>query len=73
MPASSTAPCVPAPALRALGWLAAAIGVAVALVLVLHVFIRPVSPMQHSPAGHFGGACVACHFVSEGADVVPID
>ncbi len=36
----------------------------------LHVFIRPVNPAQETPKGHFAGTCWACHFVSEGADII---
>lgn len=64
---------VPAAAARAAGWLAASVVAVIVLVLVVHVLITPVSPAQAKPAGHFGGPCWLCHFVSEGVDVVPAD
>jgi hypothetical protein len=51
-------------------------GVILALCVVLfmwgglHVFLRPVNPMQKSPSGHFGSTCRACHFVSHSAKIV---
>ncbi len=52
--------------------------VAVALVLGtvlviwggIHVMIQPVNPAQEVPKGHFSGACWACHFVSDGVELV---
>lgn len=54
-------------------WLAAAIVAAIVLILVVHVMIRPVSPDQPAPVGHFGGPCGLCHFVSGGTDVISVE
>jgi hypothetical protein len=44
---------------------------AVVVILVLaHVFIRPVSPEQVTPPGHFGEPCLVCHIVSQSADII---
>ncbi len=60
-------------AVRILTWAVIAVASALLALLLLHVLVRPVSPAQQAPLGHFGGPCVLCHFVSEGADVVPVD
>jgi len=53
-----------------LAWI---VGAAVALLVLAHVFIRPVAPGQTAPAGHFSEPCVACHLVSDGAAIIDYD
>ena len=60
------------PVRRAVGWIVGLILAALLLLLLAHVFIRPVPPDQQAPAGHFGEPCVACHFVTESADPVSL-
>lgn len=61
------------PVLRgALSWVAGVAAVAVGLVLVMHIALRPIPPDQEAPEGHFGEPCVACHTVSAGADPVEL-
>ena len=58
---------------RALVWLGASFAVAVILILVVHMMIRPVTPAQQAPTDHFGGPCGLCHFISEGVDDVSVE
>ncbi|MDZ4655143.1 MAG: hypothetical protein U1F44_04640 [Coriobacteriia bacterium] len=51
----------------ALTWVIAAV---VVLLVLVRVFIRPVSPDQATPAGHFGDPCLLCHIVSTQADII---
>ncbi|MDI6900549.1 MAG: hypothetical protein QMC79_02505 [Anaerosomatales bacterium] len=53
--------------------LAAVLGAVLVLLALAHVFIRPIAPGQAPPAGHFGEPCIACHFVSDGADTIDVD
>ncbi len=61
------------PLARVFTALAAVSGAVVLLLALAHVLIRPIAPGQASPSGHFGEPCLACHFVSEGADMVDLD
>jgi len=60
------------PLRRAIAWAVGLVLGALLLVALAHVFIRPIPPDQESPGGHFGEPCVACHFVTESADPVPL-
>jgi len=60
------------PVRRAVGWIVGLILAALLLLLLAHVFIRPIPPDQEAPAGHFGEPCVACHFVTASADPVSL-
>ncbi len=73
MTKTKTATPVRSAASRALVWLAASLAVAVILILVVHVMIRPVTPAQLAPTGHFGEPCGLCHFISEGVDDVSVE
>ncbi len=53
--------------LVAIVWVLASL---IVLLLLAHVFIRPVSPEQITPPGHFGEPCGLCHLVSDQADVI---
>lgn len=53
--------------LVAIVWVLASL---IVLLLLAHVFIRPVSPEQVTPPGHFGEPCGLCHLVSDRADVI---
>lgn len=55
---------------KALVTAALIVGTGVVLWGSLHIFVRPVNPQQKTPDGHFGGACWACHFVSDSAKLV---
>ncbi|HEX9093195.1 MAG TPA: hypothetical protein VF902_04355 [Coriobacteriia bacterium] len=48
--------------------------VSVALILgLMHVVLVPVRPGQKTPTAHPGGACAACHFVSDTAKTIEVD
>lgn len=55
-----------------LRWTLAVAGVIVALLVLMHIVIRPIPPDQKAPDGHFGEPCVACHFVTDGAAPVEL-
>jgi len=38
--------------------------------VVMHVVIQPVNPAQEAPEDHVEAACLWCHFVSEGVELV---
>ena len=60
-------------AVRIATWIGVVVVVAILAVLVVHVMIRPVSPDQPVPVGHFSGPCGLCHFVSGGTDVISVE
>lgn len=61
------------PARRLLTWIVAAPIVLVALLLAMHVFIRPIPPTQKAPSAHIGGPCWLCHMVTDKAAPVELE
>lgn len=58
---------------KVLGWMIGVPVAIVALLLVMHVLIRPIPPTQKAPERHAGQPCWLCHMVSEGADPVELE
>lgn len=58
------------PLIRILTSLVWIVGAVVVLLVLAHVFVRPVAPEQQSPPGHFGEPCIACHLVSDSAQII---
>lgn len=58
---------------RILIWIAAAIGAAVGVLVLMHAFISPVNPKQDAPELHVDKACWACHIVTDSVDVKDLE
>jgi hypothetical protein len=57
---------------RLFAWVAGLVLVAVSLLALMHVVIRPIPPTQATPTSHFGEPCGLCHFIIDSAEAVDV-
>ena len=54
---------------RAATWIGVGVGVLLFLWIATHFMLTTINPAQEAPAGHFQGACWACHMTLESAEL----